>query len=227
MTRFPFKQFFSFRPGKSTAGFTLMEIIVATAIFVVVSGAMMTLFNYMLKINRRSEALRQATQGSRDFVEFLVKEIRNGQISYGLVDPGGSAQSTTLPTPCVIPVVGSSTYTSKDNKLGLVNISGEEECVYYADANGNPVANLTYATPGGQIMLAKSTGARESINPPNYSVENLMFLVRPTCDPYTIKPPGCADYGNDYPRIQPFVALMLKFVVRLPTGESVPIYYQT
>ena len=63
---------------KNSAGFTLMEIVVATTLFAIVFSSLLGLFNYILKINRKSEALRQASQGARDFVEYLVKEIRNG-----------------------------------------------------------------------------------------------------------------------------------------------------
>ena len=59
-----------------------MEIMVATVIFAIIFSSLLSLFNYVLKINRKTEALRQSAQGARDFVEFLVKEVRNGQIDY-------------------------------------------------------------------------------------------------------------------------------------------------
>ena len=93
------------------SGFTLMEITVATSIFAVVMVSLLSLFNYVLKINRESEALRQASQGMRNFVEYLVKEIRNGQIDY-YVNSGTSLNSAFSPSsPCVPPAggVGSNT----------------------------------------------------------------------------------------------------------------------
>lgn len=71
------------------------------------------------------------------------------------------------------------------------------------------------------------------LNPPNFSVKKLMFLIRPVCDPYLYGPsatpvgPGCSDYSSNYPRIQPEVTLFIHFEVVLPTKEVVPIYYQT
>src|SRR3989344_4560503 len=70
--------------AKSGAGFTLIEVVVATTIFAIVAAAMMALFNFTLKINRRAEALRQATQGIRNFTEYIVKIVRNGRIDYGI-----------------------------------------------------------------------------------------------------------------------------------------------
>jgi prepilin-type N-terminal cleavage/methylation domain-containing protein len=80
---------------KKNLGFTLMEIVVSTTIFAIVAAAMMSLFNYVLKINRRSEALRQSAQGLRNFVEILAKDIRNGQIDYFVIN--GTTQSPVAP----------------------------------------------------------------------------------------------------------------------------------
>jgi prepilin-type N-terminal cleavage/methylation domain-containing protein len=74
-------------------GFTLMEIVVSTTIFAVVLTMTLAIFNYALKINRRTEALRQTTQGMRNFTEFLVKEIRNGKIEYSATPVSASCES--------------------------------------------------------------------------------------------------------------------------------------
>jgi hypothetical protein len=50
-------------------------------------------------------------------------------------------------------------------------------------------------------------------------VETAAFFVRPASDPYYT--------SSGYVNVQPFVTMSLKFVVQLPTGEEVPIYYQT
>lgn len=55
------------------------------------------------------------------------------------------------------------------------------------------------------------------LNPPNFRVDQAMFLVRPQTDPYVP--------GN--PKGQPFVTMFFKFMAILPTGEQVPIFYQT
>src|SRR5882672_11448170 len=128
---------------KSQSGFTLMEIMVATVIFAIVTVALLSLFNYVLKINRRSEALRQASQGMRNFVEFLVKEVRNGQVDYYV--NGGQTYSGGI-GPCAPPgsagaaVNGASTYLNPENRLGLINTDNIQECFYlgYGPAATNP-----------------------------------------------------------------------------------------
>lgn len=202
-------------------GFTLMEIIVATTIFAVVATALMSLFNYTLKINRRGEALRQATQGMRSFVEFLVKEIRNGQIDYLVVNEQKSPLSPI--GPCTAPaIVGDPTYQNKENKLGVITPEGAEECIYFADENGTALPSNVFTAPVNKnytLVLEKTGGVKQILTPPNFKIENVMFLIRPTKDPYTAT--------GGYVKVQPFVVMMIKFVAQLPTGEKFPIYYQT
>ncbi len=232
------------RPGQS--GFTLMEILVSTAIFAIVAVAMLSLFNYVLKINRKTEALRQASQGMRNFVEVLVKEIRNGQIDYYVAN--GQTYTAGL-DPCLSPgggvgvnVTGVSTYATKENKLGIINNENVQECFYLADDQSSPVyagaakffGNALSGRPIKNLMMKKAgVTSAQVLNPPNFSVNKLMFLIRPICDPYTYGTgatppgPGCSAYSNGYPKMQPSVTMFIHFEVILPTKEVVPIYYQT
>ncbi len=140
-------------------GFTLTELVVAVAIFAFVVTAMMSMLNYTLKINRKTEAVRQATQSIRNFVEFVAKELRNGRIDYST---DGSAAITSV-TPCPYPSTngnvlsdtygpGSSLSDSpypnsifgadyrsaylfyndySDTHLGIINSAGERECFFW------------------------------------------------------------------------------------------------
>lgn len=221
-------------------GFTLMEIMVATVLFAIVFSSMLGLFNYVLKINRRTEALRQASQGARDFVEFLAKEIRNGQIDYyvstgaytGKINssssvpcgPAGNVGDTVKPTD--LP-----TYGLEDNKLGIINTDNVQECFYYGKADGSYVDTVgglpsTFAYPGGTLVIQKRdvTGA-QILNPSNFQINQLMFLIRPVCDPHSAS--SCTAYPTGYPKIQPSVVILINFTVKLPTGETAQLYYQT
>ncbi|MCL5774789.1 MAG: hypothetical protein M1333_01090 [Patescibacteria group bacterium] len=226
------------------AGFTLMEIVVSTTIFAFVSVAMMAMFNYTLKINRRSEALRQATQGMRNFVEYLVKEIRNGEIDYGIVNGNTIASGVWPANYCgfgVTPPITSqqctanpsdgtcfsSLYPARSNKLAFINNDGERKCIFYG-GNGSPTTpqnDGVFSAAGGTMVqeLASSLGSRQVLNPPNFTVDSLMFIVRPTCDPMA----KCIDYNNSYPKTQPSLVMMIRFTTLLPTGEKVTINYQT
>lgn len=235
-----------FRPKINMAGFTLMEILVATTVFAIVVAALMSMFNYTLKINRRSESLRQATQGMRDLIELLAKEVRSGQIDYGVL--GGQAQNVAnYPLgACTAPTVGSSgnpipvgdTYTQQSNKFAILTSGGDYECFFLAEGPGNsdgpggtPLAvgtpvngfGSSATNPNPILAMKKNTLPLEIITPLNLSVQKVMFMVRPLCDPYS---PGCSSYSG-YPKVQPFVTILAQFRVVLPTGEKTDIYYQT
>ncbi len=210
-------------------GFTLMEIVVATTIFAFVVVALTSLFNYTLRINRRSEALRQASQGMRDFVESIAKEARNGQIDYGVISgqtvvssglgncdirPAGSSYSATTN--------GRSSYETMDNRLGIIDTEGNRKCFFLGNSQGTWVGNGVFN--GSTLVMEKSGGIHQIVNPPNYELQYLSFFIRPTCDPYTA---SCTDYSNQTPKYQPLVTIVARFLTRLPTGEQVSIYYQT
>ncbi len=201
-----------------------MEIVVSTTLFAIVFVALLSLFNYTLKINRKSEALRQATQGMRNFMEYLVKEIRNGQLDYGVVDPGGTQLVPSYPIgPCTVPATaasaGTPTYADKENRLGLVNTDSIQECIFLADNLGNYAGTGNFSVANGTLVLQKSGLPAQILNPSNTRVEKFMLLIRPTKDPYVL--------AGGLAKISPVVSIFMKFVVTLPTGEQLPIYYQT
>ncbi len=238
-----------------------MEIIVATMIFAVVVSALMTMFNYVLKINRRTEALRQASQGMRDLMETIVKEVRNGQIDYAVVNGTSDNNNSfyaNVNNPCRpsnLPLVGAgpsypvkSTYPVSGgpaNRLAILTSENNYVCFYLGEGPGNtngpgnttlPVGSKLSGAAAGSfaavlpsnpkpvLALQKNVLPLEVLTPPNVSVQNLVFLVKPTCDPYA---PNCTDYINSYPKIQPQVTIIAKFRVILPTGEQTDIDYQT
>jgi hypothetical protein len=96
-----------------------------------------------------------------NFVEFLVKEVRNGKIDYT--------------SPPVAPQC-SSTYASESTSLSLVNSDGERECIYYQRVN-----NV------GQVLVAKQGVAAQNILSTNFDIDptSFKFFVRPGTDPYT------------------------------------------
>ncbi|MDE2312090.1 MAG: type II secretion system protein [Patescibacteria group bacterium] len=235
------------RKFRSQFGFTLMEILVAAAIFGTVVSALSAMFNYTLKINRRSQALRQATQDMRDFVEFLAKEVRNGRIDYAMVDSGSTAgqvaNSQNYPLgPCpqgsvaAGPAVSNYYQQGGDNKLAVQTTEGNYECFYLAFGPGNSGGNTvgSYVNDNNQfaaqagvnpnpvLAMKKSTISNtEILSPANASVQYLKFIVRPLCDPYS---QYCA---GGYPDTQPTVTIIADFLLKLPTGEKTEIRYQT
>lgn len=219
-------------------GFTLAELVVSVSIFATTITIMMVLLNYTLKIQRKTEALRQASQGMRNFVEFIVKEIRNGKIDYG-VSGGVSLQATQGPCPnpgsVGLNTYGQTTYFPSggeqgqaDTRLGIINLNNEKECIFWAkDISGTlTAASSTDITNGLAQHLAISkntyTGGYERLNPPNMTIDYLRFYIRPLCDPYTTTCPN-----GGLPERQPFVTLIMRFRVKVDPQTEVMIPYQT
>lgn len=185
---------------RNQSGFTLIEVIVSTAIFVIVVVAMLSLFNYTLKINRRVQALREVAQGTRTFTETLTREIRNGRIDY-------NQNSGTWAPEC-----DAANYDSKKNtSLGLITKSGDELC-FYLDANNNLL--LKKLTTNGQLEATVFGSTRFRIVPETFS-----FFIIPRTDPMT---------GPNFPGIQPLVTIVAQFELNIneTTGPTF-VKYQT
>lgn len=181
------------------SGFTLMEIIVATAIFVTVVSSVLVLFDYVLKINRRVQGVRQVAQGSRNFTEILAREIRNGRVDYSNV--AGNCDVAN--------------YSKLDNQsLAITTFNGEQVCLY-----------LDPQEPGKlKVERRNLSGAvtTESINPPNFTINpaSFRFIVRPTTYPDPLVP------GSNK-GVQPMVTIVAEFRVMAGTVDEQVIPYQT
>ncbi len=209
---------------KATAGFTLMEVIVATSIFATTITLMLGLFNMTLRIQRRTEALRQVSQAVRNVSEFLVKEIRNGQLDYNIRDgqitvPPLDVTGTVCPPIATVvpsdPNAGRTYFNANANppgpitdRFGLINLAGERECIAYDSVNQ-------------KLVIKKENVLLEDLTPPNVRISYLKFYIRPLKDPYTDIP------VNSLIEVQPMVTILMTATATLPTGESRTITYQT
>jgi prepilin-type N-terminal cleavage/methylation domain-containing protein len=82
---------FKFKILNSQKGFTLIEAVVATAVFAFVISAVIGVYLSVLKLDRKSRSQRAVYDNSRFIMEFFAKEIRNGSIEYSVY--GGSIPS--------------------------------------------------------------------------------------------------------------------------------------
>lgn len=193
---------FQNRKFNKSSGFTLIEIIVATAIFVTVVTAVLALFNYVLQINRKVQAIRQVAQGSRAFTEILAREIRNGQIDYS--QTSGNCN-----------VVNYSNFVNQS--LAITTADGTQSCIYLVDgaSQGSPGYGYLYIERRNQGGIV----SQELVNPPNFSVDptTFRFIVRPTTSPFATPAPG----------IQPTVSIMAQFIIFPGQPDEQVIPYQT
>ncbi|MBI3952829.1 MAG: hypothetical protein HY336_02640 [Candidatus Doudnabacteria bacterium] len=82
-----------FQIPDSKQGFSLFEAIVATAVFAFVVSSVLGVYVSVLQLDSKTRSQRAVTQNARFIMEFLAKEIRNGDIDYAAY-PGGIASVT-------------------------------------------------------------------------------------------------------------------------------------
>ena len=139
-------------------GFTLIEALVATAIFSVAVVSIVGIYLFTVRINRRVNVIRTAAENSRFITEYLTKEIRNGKVDY--VGPVASAQCSTIAT--------------SGPSLAILNIDGDHECFYLLGTD------LMFAKNAGGTPLTAS-----KLNDPAVKILTLNFYVTPTTNPFT------------------------------------------
>jgi Tfp pilus assembly protein PilE len=72
-------------------GFTIIEAIVATAVFAFVVTSIMGVYESTLRLDTRTRAQRNVIQNSQFIMQFLEKEITNGHIDYAKTPCGPNA----------------------------------------------------------------------------------------------------------------------------------------
>ena len=209
---------------EAVLGFTLMEVVVSVAIFAGVITMMLSLFNSTLRIYRRIEAQRQVAQSVRTTMEFLVKEIRNGKVDYSVSDgvtvltPIAPCKAPGLAASAVQGNLGQNSYSVADTTvLGLVNLEGERECIYWVH-DSNP-ATQDAANNNNLFIKKENALSATQLNPPGVKIKDLRFYVHPLRDPYASTPSLVEQ--------QPSVTIVANVSVKLPTGEIRIVPYQT
>jgi len=85
------------RRKSNQKGFTLIEAVVATAVFAFVVSSILGVYMSTIRLDRKTRAERAVAQNARFIMEYLAKEVRNGTIRYAGY-PGGVANSTLMLT---------------------------------------------------------------------------------------------------------------------------------
>ena len=91
-------------------GFTLIEAIVATAVFAFAMSAILGSFLSVMRINAKTRSIRTVEENARFITEFFTREIRNG-----VIDFGASGYNHTIPS------------QGRVGTLYLINRNGETE----------------------------------------------------------------------------------------------------
>lgn len=117
------------KPGQK--GFTLIEAVVATSVFAFVISAVLGVYISVTQLDSKTRAQRAVTQNARYVMEYLAKEIRNGQIDFDSYPSGNTS--------------------GVDQDLYIINQAGEAEHFYL---NGN---NIVLSKIAGTTNLNSSS----------------------------------------------------------------------
>ena len=169
---------FKFLILNSKAGFTLMEMLVALALFSVVVTIGSDLYLTFQKTTRRTEAIQEVLTDSRFIVERMVREIREGTIDYPAYENGISGT---------------------ESALYLRNSAGERILFAHYDCDRDGAREC--------IALRINGGQSEALTSRRVRVQNVAFLITPAEDPFEFEA-GSGQYASDIqPRVTLVVSI--------------------
>lgn len=156
--------------NRFSRGFTLIEILVSTAIFTIVIGALTSAFFYISTLQRRTNAIRAANDNVRYISDFLSKEIRNGSLV---------PNTTTNISPCAS---YNSNNVQSNNWLQVINVNGDQECFFLGTAIVGFIPPSLSATGPELWVVKQPAGSVTPLSPQNLNlgyteVTNLSFIL--------------------------------------------------
>ena len=181
-------------------GFTLIEALVATFLFAIVMASVTDVYLSTVKVNRRTDTIRTASESARFIVESMTKEIRNGQIDY-----------FTAISPC------SNVPASPAYSLAILSSENDRICFFVGNNNGQ------LSSSGTSLWLVKNNLSPVKVNGTGVNINGLKFYVAPTYNPYNTG-------SNISPRVTIAGSVQVtsggqdNVVIPIQTTISIPVY---
>ena len=178
-----------------SAGFTLLENLVALGLFMIVMVTVTEVYGITTRANRILESTGFVSADIRRFVEEVNKELRVGTIDY----------------------------TAYKNDSALVLQEGVST-LHIRGRNGEQVTFALNGDESGFAQLEVSrqySGTNTQISTilsRKITVENLTFLIRPLVDPFVVDPITGAYKANQQPRVTIVLRARLKNPIRNVDG---------
>ncbi len=183
--------------GRKARGFTLIELIISTALFMLAATALGQIFSSFFTLHRKVSNQAAVSQEMRFALEFLVRQARQKAIDYP-APPAASAFTNSIDL--------------VDQNGNIITIGTQVGSVCQAVAG---VTCLAMTTDGG-ITWYPITGSRTSVT-------HFTVVVRPLVDPFEPLPGG--GYDNDTQPMVTF-ALGLSYLGQNP-NDTVTLDAQT
>ena len=188
---------------RNGAGFTLVEMLVATSLFSVVILTATDIFIRVQHAQRQAAVLEKTQSISRFILTRMAQEIQSGSIDYDYYYGTSSA-----PTP------GDNSFSKREDArissrtLALRTAEGER-LLFTTRPKGQTDFDIPCVDDAVSpcLIIATSTPSiqAERMNPPGFTIEKLLFVITPGKDPFGIDP-----VSNDFlANAQPKVTIML------------------
>lgn len=141
------------------AGFSLIEVLVSTALFVVIITSAMNIFKLVIESQRSAIATQNVEESLKYFLEVTGKEVRMAKRNNGL---------------CALP--SADIYKVDTNAYGqrLTFRNYHDQCVSYSL---NQVGSTT------RFMITRDASTNYYITPAKVNVDELKFVVSPVLQP--------------------------------------------
>ncbi len=148
---------------QKSKGFTLMEMVVAVAIFIIVMTAVIGVFIAILRVQRRTQAMQVTQQDARWAMETVARYARMNKIRYC---GENYCHCDGINTPC--PMVADHPESDKFIEAEALYLEG----AYFKRSDDK----LEMSTDGGTTW--------SNITPAKVSLEDLKFYIYPYKNPY-------------------------------------------
>lgn len=149
---------FSLLTRGNPAGFTLVEILVAMAIFTTALVATAGIFTYTNRSQQKTQQLQDAQSSARFAMEVMSQMIRRSSVDYA-----AAAYADGVPEPADV--------------LALLSNTGDTIIFTREVVDGR-----------GMLTIAINGAASEPLTPANLSVEVAQFYISPITNPFSANP---------------------------------------
>ncbi len=200
----------NFRVHAKKSAFTLVELLVSLALFIVFLGILSTSYVGVVRAQKQANSVRKMYVQVRTFMETLAQDVRLGTIDYDCYENiVNAANANSSLCPVSMPPIaadGGSPY------LALVNMDKTEKTVYWFD-NLNHVIKLKKfvqtngvwaSAPDFDVAAIDGGDGFQTMLSADLKVENLIFAIYPAVNPYSH-----SHYSDNQFQFQPKVTVFV------------------
>lgn len=195
--------------SKNIKGFTLLELLISTAIFAITVVVGVDLFFTIVKVQKRTNFVQTIQVDARNNLEDMARLVRTGMIDYDFyADPDGDPATAD-------PIAFDELYDDTDSNKLLV-IRDQDNNQYFFERIDDAgrgviktcVVNLQSSDPADECLSSRlpNHAGWEDVTPDDIEVEKFLIWIKPSGNPMVLNnATGVYDLNE-----QPLVTIVLK-----------------